>query len=102
MKIKKGDLVEVIAGKDKGKRGKVLRVYPDTNRLLVQSVNVSKRHMRQKSQDTQGGIVDLEAPLSISNVLIVCGKCSRSVRTGFKILEDGTKMRICTKCKEAV
>ncbi|HEO63733.1 MAG TPA: 50S ribosomal protein L24, partial [Candidatus Omnitrophica bacterium] len=86
MKIKKGDLVEVIAGKDKGKRGKVLRVYPDKNRLLVQSVNVAKRHMKQRSQDTPGGIVDLEAPLSISNVLVVCGKCSRGVRTGFKIL----------------
>ena len=101
-RIRKGDLVEVIAGKDKGRRGKVLRVYPKKNRVLVQGINIVKKHMRQRSADMPGGIVEMEAPIHISNVMPVCSRCNRGVRVGFKILEDGTKMRICRRCGEAL
>jgi large subunit ribosomal protein L24 len=101
-RVRRGDLVEVIAGKDKGKRGKVLRVYPKKDRVLVQGVNIVKKHMRQRSADIPGGIIEMEAPIHLSNVMPVCSKCNRGVRVGFKILEDGTKMRICRKCGEAL
>ncbi len=101
-RLKKNDTVEVIAGKDKGKKGKVLRVYPKTERALIQGVNVTKRHMKQRSQDTPGGIIELESPLALANLLPVCNKCGRGVKVGFKVLEDGTKIRICRKCKEAI
>ena len=101
-RIKKGDTVEVIAGKDKGKRGKVIRVYPSKNRVLVQGVNIAKRHMRQRRQDVPGGIIEMETPLHISNVMPVCNRCGRGVRVGFKILEDGSKIRICRKCGETI
>ncbi len=101
-RVKKGDTVEVIAGKDKGKRGKVIRVYPSGNRVLVQGVNIAKRHMRQRRQDVPGGIIEMETPLHISNVMPVCNRCGRGVRVGFKILEDGSKIRICKKCGETI
>jgi len=101
-RVKKGDTVEVIAGKDKGKRGKVIRVYPSGNRVLVQGVNIVKRHMRQRRQDVPGGIIEMETPLHISNVMPVCNRCGRGVRVGFKILEDGSKIRICRKCGETI
>ncbi|MCD6079970.1 MAG: 50S ribosomal protein L24 [Candidatus Omnitrophica bacterium] len=101
-RVKKGDTVEVIAGKDKGKRGKVIRVYPSGNRVLVQGVNIVKRHMRQRRQDVPGGIIEMETPLHISNVMPVCNRCGRGVRVGFKILEDGSKIRICKKCGETI
>ena len=102
VKIKKSDTVVVIRGKDKGKKGKVLRVYPNKNRVLVQGVNLAKRHMKQRSQDTPAGIVEMEAALHISNVMLFCSRCGKGSRAGYKILEDGTKMRICRKCGEAV
>lgn len=101
-RVRRGDLVEVIAGKDKGKRGKVLRVYPKRERVLVQGVNIVKKHMRQRSADMPGGIIEMEAPIHLSNVMPVCNKCNRGVRVGFKILEDGTKIRICRRCGEAL
>ena len=101
-RLKKGDNVEVIAGKDKGKKGKVLRVYTKTGRALVQGVNITKRHMKQRSQDTPGGIIELESPLALANILPICGKCGKGVKVSFKVLEDGGKMRICRKCKEVI
>ena len=101
-RIKKGDTVEVITGKDKGKRGKVIRVYPKNQRVLVQGLNIVKKHMRQRRQDVPGGIIEMEAPIHISNVMPVCNRCGRGVRVRFKILEDGTKVRICRKCGETI
>ncbi|MDP8216070.1 MAG: 50S ribosomal protein L24 [Candidatus Kaelpia imicola] len=101
-RLRKDDTVEVIAGKDKGKKGKVLRVYPKRERALIQGVNITKRHMKQRSQDTPGGIIELESPLTLANLLPLCNKCGRGVKVGFKTLEDGTKIRICRKCKEAI
>ena len=102
MRLKKGDLVEVMAGKDRGKRGKVLKIYTKGNRILIQGVNVLKKHLKQRSQDVPGGIVEMESPVQYSNTMLVCNKCGRGVRIGVKILEDGTKMRICKRCKEPV
>ncbi len=101
-KIKKSDVVIVMKGKDKGKKGKVLKVYPKNNRILVQGVNLAKRHMKQRSQDVPAGIIEIEATLHISNVMLLCSKCGKSSRAGYKILEDGTKMRICRRCGETI
>jgi large subunit ribosomal protein L24 len=101
-RLKRDDNIEVIAGKDKGKRGKVLRVYPKTGKALVQGVNISKRHMKQRSQDAPGGIVELESPISLANILPFCGKCSKGVKVGFKVLEDGKKIRVCRNCNEVI
>ena len=100
--VKKDDLVMVIAGKDKGKSGKVLRVLPDKGRVLVENLNVIKRHTRPSQMNSEGGIIEKEAPLHISNVMIVCNKCTEPTRVGNRILEDGSKIRICKKCGESM
>ncbi len=100
-KIKKSDLVEVIAGNEKGKRGKVLRVLRDQDRVLVEKVNLVRRHKKADGQ-SQGGIVDKESPLHRSNLGPVCEKCDRPVRIGFKTLEDGNKVRTCKRCGEVL
>ncbi len=101
-KIKKGDLVEVISGKDKGKRGKVLRVIPKENKVIVEGVNVVKRHQRPNPRMREGGIVEREAPIYVSKVMLVCPSCGQRTRVGFKILEDGRKVRYCKKCGEII
>jgi large subunit ribosomal protein L24 len=101
-KIKKSDMVQIIKGKDKGKKGKVLIVYKETNRALVEGLNLVKKHRRRTQQDQQGGIVSMESPLAISNLMLFCKTCSRPVRAGFTNLKDGTKVRICRSCKETV
>ncbi len=98
-KIKKNDLVEVIAGNEKGKRGKVIRVLRDRDMALVEKVNLVKRHKKADS-GSQGGIIDKEAPLHVSNIAKVCEKCDEPRRIGFKVLEDGTKARACKRCGE--
>ena len=99
-KIRKDDTVELIAGKDKGKRGAVVRVLRDKDRVIVAGVNLVKKAMRKKSQQDRGGIVEIEAPIHISNVMIVCKKCGPT-RIGYKI--DGSKKtRVCRKCGEAL
>jgi large subunit ribosomal protein L24 len=100
-KIKKGDLVEVIAGagKEEKKRGKVLRVIDEKNRVVVEKVNMIKRHTKP-SQQSQGGIVEKEASVNISNIALVCEKCDKPSRVGMKILDDGGKVRVCKKCGE--
>jgi large subunit ribosomal protein L24 len=95
MKIKKGDTVEVITGKDAGRRGRVLRVDRDRERLVVEGVNMIKRHTRPNPQQrVQGGIVEREAPLHVSNVMVVSPDSGRRSRVGYRILEDGTKVRV--------
>ncbi|MFZ5586654.1 MAG: 50S ribosomal protein L24 [Thermodesulfobacteriota bacterium] len=97
LKIKKNDRVMVIAGKDKGKIGKILKIYPEKERAVVEKINLIKRHTRP-NQKGQGGIVEKEAPLHISNLMIMCAKCNKAVRIGVKELEDGRRVRICKKC----
>ena len=96
-KIRKDDQVEIIAGKDKGKRGNVVRVIRDKDRVIVAGCNIVKKAMKKRSQQDQGGIVEIEAPLHISNVGIVCKKCGRPTKIGYKIDGD-KKVRVCRKC----
>ena len=99
--VRKNDLVMVTAGKDKGKTGKVLRIAKKKDRLIVEKVNMVKRHVKP-SQKSKGGIMEKESLLHISNVMIYCEKCSKPVRTGRKTLEDGKKVRFCKKCNEVI
>ena len=100
-KIKQNDNVEVLAGKDKGKRGSVVRIIPKKDKVIVSGVNIVKKAMKRRSQQDQGGIVEVEAPLHISNVGIVCKKCGRPVKIGYKIDGD-KKVRVCRKCGETL
>ena len=100
--VKKDDMVKIIAGKEKGKTGKVLRVFPAKGRVVVEGLNVVKRHTRPSQMNPEGGIVEKEAALSISNVMIICGSCSEAARTGIRKLEDGSKARYCKKCNASV
>lgn len=100
-KIRKDDTVEVIAGKDKGKRGTVVRVLSKKDAVIVSGVNIVKKAMKKRSQQDQGGIVEIEAPLNISNVGIVCKKCGRPVKVGYKLNGD-KKVRVCRKCGETL
>ncbi len=102
MKIRKNDTVQVMAGKDRGKRGKVRFAYPKKNRVLVEGINFIKKHSRARGQVKQAGIIDLEAPIDVSDVMLLCEKCNRPTRVGFTFLEDGRKVRICRKCKEVI
>lgn len=101
-KIKKGDTVQVIKGKDSGKKGKVLIVFRQDNRALVEGLNLVKKHKRQTRQDQQKGIVSIEAPISISNLMLYCKSCNRPVRFGITFLKDKTKSRICRACKGVI
>ncbi len=100
--VRKNDLVMVIAGKDKGKRGKVLKVIPKIDRVLVEKLNFVKRHTKPGRAARQGGILERESPIHISNLMLVCGKCDRSVRVGHSRLADGRKVRVCKRCSEVV
>ena len=100
MHIKKGDTVQVTTGKDAGKRGKVLRVIPRTNRVVVEGVNRVKKHQRPTRALPQGGILRIESPLHASNVMLVCNKCHRPTRVGRMVLDNGEKVRVCKKCRE--
>lgn len=100
--VRKGDTVLVIKGKDRGKKGKVLRVIPDSNRVVVEGVNIAKKHQRPTQKVMQGGIVDQENPISAANVQLVCKNCGEATRTGTKVLDDGRRVRVCKNCGEAV
>ncbi|HBT51115.1 50S ribosomal protein L24 [Petrotoga olearia] len=101
-KIKRDDTVMVISGKDKGKRSKVLRVIPKENKVIVDNVNVVKKHQRPTQKMREGGIIEQPSPIDISNVMLVCPNCDQKTRVGFKFLEDGSKVRYCKKCGEIV
>lgn len=101
-KIKLNDQVEIIAGKDKGRVSKVIKVLRNENKLLVEKVNVIKRHTKPNNTNQQGGIIEKEAPIHVSNVMLVCPQCSKNVRVGKKFLEDGQKVRFCKKCGETI
>lgn len=100
--IKKGDTVIVIAGKDKGKTAKVRRVIPKENRIVLERVNLVKRHTKPSRKNVHGGIVEVEASLACSNVMIYCPRCAKGVRVGMKLLEEGTRSRFCKKCGEII
>jgi len=100
--VKKDDLVMIVAGKDKGKSGKVLRVLPEKERVVVENLNLIKRHTRPSQTNNEGGIIEKEAPIAISNVQLLCPGCSKPARTRIKALEDGNKVRFCKKCNEIV
>jgi large subunit ribosomal protein L24 len=102
MKIRKNDMVLVVAGKDKGKRGKVRFAYPKQERLLVEGINFVKKHSRAKGAARQAGIIEREAPISVSNVMLLCSKCNHPARVGFRFLADGKKVRICRSCGEVI
>ncbi len=98
--LKKNDMVIALTGKDKGKQGKVLKILKDDGKVLVEKLNIVKKHLRPTQANPQGGIIEKEMPISISNVALFCKKCERGVRIGKKILEDGSKVRYCKKCGE--
>jgi large subunit ribosomal protein L24 len=100
--LRKNDTVVIITGDEKGKKGRVLGVDPGKKRLLVEKLNMIKRHMKPSKKYSQGGIIEKEAPVQISNVMLVCPKCSKPTRIGNSILENGKKIRSCRKCGEVV
>ncbi len=102
MKLKKGDKVKIIAGKDKGKTGTITRVVPLTGRLVVEGINVLTRHRKPRREGEKGTKVKFPAPLQSSNVMLVCPKCGKDARIGFGKKEDGGKIRQCKKCKGAI
>jgi len=102
MHVKKNDMVQVLAGKDKGKSGNVLRVIPETGRVLVAELNKVKKHSKPSQANPEGGIIEKEAALAVSNVMLVCPACAKPSKTGVRNLEDGSKARFCKKCNEIV
>jgi len=99
VRLKKGDKVKVVAGKEKGKTGKILKVVADKDKVVVEKLNFVKKHQKPDAKG-KGGIVEKEGPIHISNVMLLCNKCEMGVRVGHKVLEDGKKVRVCTKCHE--
>ena len=100
--VRRGDTVAVIAGKERGKRGKVLRILTADRRVLVEKINMVKKHQRPTQKLRQGGIIEREGALALSNVQLVCGRCDKPVRTGIKVLADGRKLRACKRCGEPI
>ena len=96
--IRKDDMVIVIAGRDKGKKGKVLKVLPSKNRAVVEGVNLVKKHLRRRSEEEKGGIFQIPSPIHLSNLMLFCRSCNRGVRFKTQVLKDGTKVRICKRC----
>ena len=100
--IRKNDTVKVIAGKDKGKTGKVLRIIPKRGRAIVEKLNMVKRHLRPSEQARQGGILERESPIEMSNLMLICSKCTDPTRVGYRMLDDEQKVRFCKKCNEVI
>lgn len=102
MHVKKGDLVVIIKGKDIGRKGKVLSVDQEKGRVIVERINLVKRHTRPTRQVRQGGIIEKEAPVAAAKVMLFCSKCGRPVRSGHRFLPDGKKVRVCRRCGEEI
>ncbi|MBI4654965.1 MAG: 50S ribosomal protein L24 [Nitrospirae bacterium] len=100
--IKKNDTVKVISGDERGKKGRVLSIYPKEYKLLVEKLNIIKRHMKPSKKYTQGGIIEKESPICRSRVILLCPKCDKPTMIGCRVLDDGTKMRVCKNCKEII
>ena len=97
MKLRKGDRVQVLSGKERGKTGEITRVFPDSNRVIVEGINIAKKHRRQTSTRLKGGIIDKDMPIHASNVAIICSK-DGATRIGYRIDDDGSKRRVCVHC----
>ena len=102
MKIQKNDNVLIIAGKDRGKKGKVRKALHDKDKVIVEGFNMIKRHSKTKGKTRQAGIIELEAPIHCSNIMIICNKCNKPARVGYRVLEDGKKARYCHSCSEII
>lgn len=102
MKLKKDDIVRVIAGKDKGKEGKIIQVFPKLGKVVVDKVNVYKKHLRGQKQGQSGQIIEFSAPLQVSNVMLVCQQCGKATRVEFKADQNEKKSRICKQCKKNI
>jgi large subunit ribosomal protein L24 len=102
MKIRKNDNVLIVAGKDKGKKGKVRKTIPDKERIIVEGLNLIKRHSKTKGKTRQAGIIEMEGAIQVSNVMVICNKCNKPARVGYRILEDGKKARYCHICSEII
>ena len=102
MKIRRNDTVVVIAGKDKGKKGKVRQAEPEGSRVVVEGVNMVKRHMKPRAGTRQAGIIEREAPINVSKVMLFCAKCDHPARIGSRFLEDGSRVRICRHCGQMI
>ena len=102
MNIRKNDTVVVIAGKDRGKKGRVRFAYPKDERLLVEGINFVKKHSRARGVVRQAGIIEREAPIHVSDVMLLCSKCNHPARVGFRFLTDGRKVRVCRSCGEVI
>ncbi|MDA0269836.1 MAG: 50S ribosomal protein L24 [Chloroflexi bacterium] len=101
-KIKRNDQVQVTAGKDRGRRGQVRTVLPEAGRAVVTGINMIKKHQRSTGPQQPGGIIEREAPISLANLAVICASCGEAARVGFRLLEDGRKVRFCKKCNEAI
>lgn len=101
MKIKKGDIVSVITGKDRDKKGKILQAFPLSKKVVVENVNLKKKSVKAKKSGAKGQVVEFPAPIDISNVKLVCPKCSKVSRVGY-LVKDGNKSRICKSCKQEI
>lgn len=101
-KIRKGDKVRIIAGKERGKEGKVLHLLLKEKKVLIQGLNFIKRHTKPKGEGKPSGIIEREAPLAISNCMLICPRCNQLTRIGYKIVEKGKKLRVCKKCGETI
>jgi large subunit ribosomal protein L24 len=102
LRLRKDDMVYVIAGKDKGKKGKVLSVLPQLSKAMVEGINLVKKARRKTQQEQQAGIIDIESPIAISNLAIFCKSCNKPVRVGVRVSEDGSKNRFCKKCEAII
>ena len=100
--VKRNDVVKVISGKEKGKTGKILKAYPEKNRVIIEHLNMIKKHTKRRSQGQGGGIIEREGTIHVSNVMLVCPSCKQTTRIAKKFLEDGSKVRCCKKCGEVV
>jgi len=100
MHVKRGDTVQVLSGKDKGRQGKVITAFPKSGKVIVEGVAVAKRHQKARMQGQESGIINMETPIYASKVMRVCESCNKPARTGVKILDDGSKVRYCKKCGE--
>ncbi len=100
MKIKKDDKIIMLSGKDKGKKGKVVKVIPKIGKIIVEGVNIVKKHRRPKKQGEKGQRIEVASPINISNAMMICPKCGKQTRVGYKVLENKEKVRVCKKCNQ--
>ena len=102
MRIRKDDTVVIVTGKDRGKKGKVRRAFPNEDRVVVEGLNMIKRHSRARRATRQAGIIEMEAPIHVSDIMLICNKCGNPTRVNFRLLDDGKKVRVCNSCREVI